>query len=900
MSKYKIVDLFAGVGGLSLPFSDQEIVLVSEKEPKARQTYQELHGTDKELFNDDITIYLSDEDYKRLVTDCGESVERPYKKISEDFPEHDILLGGFPCQAFSIAGYRDGSLDKKGRGTLFEKIMDIVKEKQPKLLLLENVKNLYGHDNRRTFQTICHLLTVNNYGMRAEVLNAKDFGLHQNRERIYIVAQRDAWTGEPVPIPPTKDQGNALTHKELQSLLDNADLNQLASFTFTFTKRKTITPLHELAKNNSNPTHNSSINNVSFKFQDPPTALNSSNDGYFQSFADRSDWESFIYNTKTGHYKLAVDFLKDKLNNDWSDSGYQYIYQWRRQYVRRNEGGACPTLTANMGTGGHNVPLIVCGTMSNGEPLIRKLTPEECFLFQGFPVEIALKVGRIKMANSHKYKQAGNSVPVPVVKTIADKLMTTLSDSDEPNEIQHFYMKLSCPDTLESNFEESQEDSFYNLFKNITLQESSSFDHTFYNIPWKLKQAKRDDIVFLHIGGDKNKKKPYFEEVNKKKQDDGITIDKHFKEYQNGWRGVGLIKYIDLEKKSLTLTCFGLTDAILRSDLWNLPKLYDSFGPLTKGTPNQAGLYAIPNDIANIFWSVIQDKESNDIRQRIVDELKANMLEEHEFKLDTFNKATIQPLKEILSSDEEWIEFRQSLPKQASLTHPLPFLGNWNNAFYMKLSCPANSEDIKTPAVNDGTHSSSFYALMKQLRQGKVFTHLFQKIPHKLKQAKGGDIVFLHIGGDIAKKKRYFQEVYTLNDDTVCQDLQYYTNGWCAIIQIIDDGINHTKECVTGKIYPFAATISRRNLAINPIFLDNFGAITKGMPNQAGLHSLPTLTSDDHSEAIDIANAFGYFILRHHTENESRLSDLFNHPTCESAFYREINKNKLIQRLSSK
>ena len=94
------------------------------------------------------------------------------------------------------------------------------------------------------------------------------------------------------------------------------------------------------------------------------------------------------------------------------------LYQWRRQYVRENKSNVCPTLTANMGTGGHNVPLIL------DKGIIRKLSPQECFKFQGFPKNYKLP----KIANSHLYKQAGNSVTVPVIKEVALQIKKTLKN----------------------------------------------------------------------------------------------------------------------------------------------------------------------------------------------------------------------------------------------------------------------------------------------------------------------------------------------------------------------------------------------------------------------------------------------------------------------------------------
>ena len=96
------------------------------------------------------------------------------------------------------------------------------------------------------------------------------------------------------------------------------------------------------------------------------------------------------------------------------------VYQWRRKYVRENKSNVCPTLTANMGTGGHNVPLI---KTPKG---IRKLSPRECFLFQGFPIDFKLP----KLANTHLYKQAGNSVVVRVIERIARQVEKALKEAE--------------------------------------------------------------------------------------------------------------------------------------------------------------------------------------------------------------------------------------------------------------------------------------------------------------------------------------------------------------------------------------------------------------------------------------------------------------------------------------
>jgi len=110
------------------------------------------------------------------------------KVDNDSIPDFDILLGGFPCQPFSIAGHRQGFKDSKGRGNLFFRIAEIIEEKKPKVVFLENVKNLENHDKGNTFRTIKDSLKEIGYNIKFKILNTKEYGdLPQNRERIYIV-----------------------------------------------------------------------------------------------------------------------------------------------------------------------------------------------------------------------------------------------------------------------------------------------------------------------------------------------------------------------------------------------------------------------------------------------------------------------------------------------------------------------------------------------------------------------------------------------------------------------------------------------------------------------------------------------------------------------------------------
>lgn len=159
---FKMIDLFAGIGGTRLGFfqtGKTRVVFSSEIDSNAKKTYKANFGEDP---SGDIT-----------------------QIAANDIPDHDILVGGFPCQAFSQAGLKRGFEDT--RGTLFFEIARILKEKKPKAFLLENVKNLTLHDHGKTFETIKTTLEQLGYAITPVLFKAKDFGVPQNRERIYII-----------------------------------------------------------------------------------------------------------------------------------------------------------------------------------------------------------------------------------------------------------------------------------------------------------------------------------------------------------------------------------------------------------------------------------------------------------------------------------------------------------------------------------------------------------------------------------------------------------------------------------------------------------------------------------------------------------------------------------------
>ncbi|MDA9000339.1 DNA (cytosine-5-)-methyltransferase [Flavobacteriaceae bacterium] len=316
--KYTVGSLYAGVGGICLGFirSGFEVLWANEIDKNACKTYRE--NFKHKLFEGDVMSL----DIEKL------------KKV-------DVIVGGFPCQAFSVAGYRKGFKDP--RGNHFFRMLDFVDEMRPKAILFENVKNLVGHDKGNTFKIIKKEILSRNYSFHAKILNTKDYGnIPHNRERIFIVAF---------------------------NYDDYPNCDEMFSF-----------PTKEILTKNI-------LNVVSTKKVD----------------------EKFYY----GKEKYMYDELKKSIKK--TDT----VYQWRRQYVRENKSKVCPTLTANMGTGGHNVPLI------KTKYGIRKLTPKECFLFQGFPKDFKFP----NISNGQLYKQAGNSVSVPVLQRISENIITVLNGS---------------------------------------------------------------------------------------------------------------------------------------------------------------------------------------------------------------------------------------------------------------------------------------------------------------------------------------------------------------------------------------------------------------------------------------------------------------------------------------
>lgn len=191
----RYIDLFAGVGGFrygmegAKNWEDWECVWSNEWDKYANSVYRNHFG------------------------DCD---PRDIRTVSaHEIPAHDLLCAGFPCQAFSVAGKRGGFEDT--RGTLFFEIARIVSHHRPRYLLLENVKGLLSHESGQTFQTIIRVLTDLGYDCQWQVLNSKDFGVPQNRERVFIVGHlRDKPRPQVFPLPGSGRQDNQVRIKDDQ------------------------------------------------------------------------------------------------------------------------------------------------------------------------------------------------------------------------------------------------------------------------------------------------------------------------------------------------------------------------------------------------------------------------------------------------------------------------------------------------------------------------------------------------------------------------------------------------------------------------------------------------------------------------------------------------------------
>ncbi len=335
--KYRSIDLFAGIGGIRRGFDNAfgdeiETVFVSEWDEFAQKTYKANYEDPFEIAGD--------------ITQIDE----------KDIPPFEICLAGFPCQAFSMAGKHMGFDDDykgKCRGTLFQDVVRICEYHKPKIIFCENVKGLTIHDKGRTFKVIKGAFEQIGYTVYNKILNSKDFGVPQNRERIYLVCIRNDLLNDYVPdgfIFPTGTKDNVC----IRDILDPAPI--------------------------------------------------------------------------PSKYYLSDTYMQTLINHrqrhEAKGHGFGYV-------VRDLDGIAGTIVCGGMGREGNLIKderehSMIPTTHIKGEinkDSIRKMTPREWARLQGFPEDF-----KLELADTHLYKQFGNSVTVNVIEAIAKEIKVLLDE----------------------------------------------------------------------------------------------------------------------------------------------------------------------------------------------------------------------------------------------------------------------------------------------------------------------------------------------------------------------------------------------------------------------------------------------------------------------------------------
>lgn len=377
IKNYTVGSLFAGVGGICLGFANAkkpnakyDLLWANEIDEFACETYRT--NFKHTLLEGDINFVLHPE-----TSDDPDYYNTLHNRILEK--PIDILNGGFPCQAFSIAGEQKGFDDE--RGNLFLSIVDLIEQLgkkfyKPRMLFLENVKNLKAHDKGRTYAVIKKKLEESGYIIKEQILNTMYYSdLPQNRERIYIIG-----------------------------FLNKEDADKFTLFENLESHKKDKTP--EQRADDIKKILDFTVDNPKY-------------------FYNKNKYPHYYVTSE--EYALSNDKKDVRINLDEDINEMYQFYQLRRgQYVRKNQSNVCPTLTANMGTGGHNVPLIL-----TPDKKIRKLTPAETFRLQGFPVGngyvLPTQYKGKPYSDSYLYKQAGNAVSVPVIQFLAEYILEILS-----------------------------------------------------------------------------------------------------------------------------------------------------------------------------------------------------------------------------------------------------------------------------------------------------------------------------------------------------------------------------------------------------------------------------------------------------------------------------------------
>ncbi|EAD0080803.1 DNA (cytosine-5-)-methyltransferase [Listeria monocytogenes] len=399
------VDLFAGVGGfrLGMEAAGHKCVGYVEIDKYARTSYNAIHQTEGEFEGHDITSISDD-------------VIRSIGRV-------DIITGGFPCQAFSIAGKRRGFEDT--RGTLFFEIMRWATVLKPETLFLENVQGLLSHDEGITFETILRKMDEAGYDAEWDCLNACHFGVPQSRERIFLIGHsRKERRRKVFPIERCNEQANLERINKINKIYDHSQvLFPESEEAFSFARKMTcisvLSPEREEKRQNGRRFKTQGEPAFTITAQDRHGIIVSGElEGTGREQSNRVYSEKGLAPTLTtmqgGGQEPKVLLVREATKKGYAEAAKYDGINLSMPESETRRGRVAKQMTSTLDTGCQQGVVVE-------EIRIRKLTPRECWRLQGFPdwaFDAAAKVN----SNSQLYKQAGNSVAVPVIVAIAENL----------------------------------------------------------------------------------------------------------------------------------------------------------------------------------------------------------------------------------------------------------------------------------------------------------------------------------------------------------------------------------------------------------------------------------------------------------------------------------------------
>lgn len=416
----RVLSLFSGIGAFEVALDEEnidwELDHYCEIDKYACRSYNCIHGT-------------TDEDNLKDVTNID------YSKIGRV----DLVTYGFPCQDISLAGNQKGFFDEEGnltRSGLFFNAADVIRHTKPKFAIFENVKNLTGKKFKAEFETVLSVLDELGYNTYWKVLNAKDYGIPQNRERVFgISIRKDIDHGYEFPLPveltlrlkdmleEQVEEKYYLSEQCLKGFLKHNENHEAKGTGFKWKPRE----LNGIA---SCLRANSALAPTQGGHRQPKILVKeATKKGYAEAeIGDSINLEQPNSKTRRGRVgKGVAQTLTTSCNQavvepnfDEMLKGTNYARNFGSKGKVQMEDGVCSTLQAAMGSGGGNIPLTYT------QFRIRKLTPRECWRLMGFKDKYFDRVQGV--SNSQLYKQAGNSIVVDVLRAIFRELKKQYPD----------------------------------------------------------------------------------------------------------------------------------------------------------------------------------------------------------------------------------------------------------------------------------------------------------------------------------------------------------------------------------------------------------------------------------------------------------------------------------------